>query len=178
MCSMSSAVTDSDLREFVQLSQEPPFSLALLDFAGQLDRVLVSSLPNRMDLIVAIVEQAFGVQIESHRMLDKIAMMKTKTFDGGYILQHNKDINVELAKFMSNLMNLFRYPKAAPYCLPISLHPVFQCCPQYVSSAISKLKRRESICFISLGAMLHLILAQRSTILFVSIVQTDQSQML
>lgn len=131
---MLSAMTESDLREFVQLSQEPPFSLALLDFVRELDHVLAPSLPNRIDLIVAIVEQAFGVQIQPHRMLDKIVMMKAKTVDGGYILQHNKDINVELAKFMSNLTNLFRYPKAAQYCLPISLHPVFQNCPQYVSS--------------------------------------------
>jgi hypothetical protein len=95
------------------LSQEPLLSLALLDFVRELDHVLAPSLTNRMDLIVAIIEQAFGVQIEPHRMLDKIVMMKAKTVDGGCILQHNKDINVELARFMSNLTNVLRYRKAA-----------------------------------------------------------------
>ena len=134
---MSSVISEEDLRAFIQLSQDPPFSLPLLDFARELDNVLVTSLPNRMEAIVGVIEQAFGVKIKAHRLFDKLMFMKEKMSDGNCVLKHTKNVNEELSKYSSSTYNLCQYPKSTPFCLSTSLESTFQQCPQYVFSKTS-----------------------------------------
>ena len=140
-------MTNDDSRDLIGLCQQFPFSIPLLDFAQEIDSILAVSLSDRMNHIVGIVKQAFGVHIESHRMYDKLTALRQRTVDGSLVMKHNKDVKEDLSKYVTDTDNLCRYPKSTPFCLPIVLQPVFTRCPQYVN-AFSWNIIAESVCFI------------------------------
>jgi hypothetical protein len=131
--STSSTDPASDLSE---IFKNPSVSLALMDFAREIDETLASSLPNRIEQIIGIVEQAFDVRIESRQMIDYLARMKQKTSDGNFILHHDKNIHDELLRYSSDTSNMCKHPKSAPFCLPTSLEPIFRSCPQYLITVL------------------------------------------
>ncbi len=123
----------------MNLALQPLFSLAMPDFAHCVDTALPSLLPDRMTHIVGIIQQAFGVYVEPHRLFDKLSTMKQKTIDGNYTLKHNKDLNEELLKYLPNTSNISKLPKSTPFCLPIFIEPASSQCTQYVDSLLWKI---------------------------------------
>lgn len=129
----NTSIVSADIsRDFVRLMINPPLTLGLMDFVQDIDRVLSPSLPNRIDHIIGIVEQAFGINVEKHRLLDYLTMMRIKVADGNFILKHNKNLNDELIHYSTNPINICKHPKSAPFCRPISLETFLKQCPQYM----------------------------------------------
>ncbi|CAF3619359.1 unnamed protein product [Rotaria sp. Silwood1] len=125
-----SVLNQDDVKTFVNLALDPPFSLSMLDFANCVDNALPSLLPDRMKHIAEIVHQAFGVYVEPYRLMDKLSGMKQKTIEGSYIFKHNKNLKEELLKYSSNTLHFSKLPKSTPFCLPICIEPVSSQCPQ------------------------------------------------
>ena len=122
----------SSLYRLKRLLLDPSFSLPILDFALSIDEVLPQCLNNRMEHICKIVQQAFEVQIEPHRMFDILSIIKQKSAHGNNMLRHGKNLEEELLKYSSNVNNLHKYPTSTPFCLPFVIARKSNQCPQYV----------------------------------------------
>lgn len=137
----TTSIVSSDIsRDFVRLMINPPLTLGLMDFVQDIDCALSPSLPNRIDHIAGIVEQAFGIGIEKHRLLDYITMMKITTGDGNFILKHKKNLNDEMMRYSLNPINICKFPTSAPFCRPIVLETLLTHCPQFVCQQFSRVK--------------------------------------
>lgn len=131
---MTELLDQTSIREnFLKSLSTHSLSVPLLNFALAIDNALPSAISSRDDHIANIIEQVFGIRIDCHRLIDFLTMMKFKLDDGNFLLNHNQDIKKELYRYASNQVKIFAYPKSTRFCLPISIEPIFQKCPQCVT---------------------------------------------
>ena len=120
----------SNIYNFPRLALDERYPLPLLDFILSIDKKLPLNLPDRLEHIVKIVKQAFEIDIEQHRMFDILSILKQPAAGGKNLLQHNKNIEDELNKYVSNVDNLCDLPRSTAFCLAFVLQPKSDRCPQ------------------------------------------------
>lgn len=120
----------TDIYSFSTFTLDPPFSLPLIDFVLSIDSILPVDLNNRLHHIVKIVEQAFQVDIEPHRLFDMLTIIKQTSADGKNMLKHDKNIEEELKKYSTNVNHVCEDPTSAPFCLFYTIQPKSNQCPQ------------------------------------------------
>ncbi|CAF4498411.1 unnamed protein product [Rotaria socialis] len=141
----------TDIYDFLRIALDQRFSLPLMDFALSIDANLPLNLPDRLDHLVKIVKQAFEVDIEPHRMFDMLSMLKQPSADGKNLLQHNKNVEHELNKYVSNIDNLCDFPHSTAFCLTFTLEPKSDRYPQCQKSLSSSSKFRTVTLYLADG---------------------------
>ncbi|CAF1495421.1 unnamed protein product [Adineta steineri] len=127
---------------FSNFKLDPPFTLPLIDFALAIDEVLPPQLPNRLDHLVKIIKQSFDVDIQSHQIYDMLLIFKQESKNGKDLLHHNKNIEEELKKYSTNTSNICEYSTSTPFCLPFTILPKSNKCPQCGTHLSSTAKYR------------------------------------
>ncbi|CAF1508000.1 unnamed protein product [Adineta steineri] len=127
---------------FSNFKLDPPFTLPLIDFALAIDEVLPPQLPNRLDHLVKIIKQSFDVDIQSHQIYDMLLIFKQESKNGKDLLHHNKNIEEELKKYSTNTSNICEYSTSTPFCLPFTILPKSNKCPQCDTDLSSTAKYR------------------------------------